>query len=103
MIGGRAREACRRGLGLVAALLTALLIVSDHCASAQEVTKMVGIGVLASAEEHPIQSFSASYPPNLHPNPPPHAGEGTGGGWVHPVPQCAGERAKRTKAGEGSR
>jgi putative ABC transport system substrate-binding protein len=38
-------------------LLTALLMATDHRTSAEEATKMVRIGVLASAEQHPIQSF----------------------------------------------
>jgi putative ABC transport system substrate-binding protein len=57
MIAGRARDACWRGLGLKAALLVALLVAFYHRAPAQEATMMVRIGVLASAEEHPIQSF----------------------------------------------
>jgi putative ABC transport system substrate-binding protein len=44
-------------LGLKAALLVALLMAFYHRAAAQEATKMARIGVLASAEEHPIQSF----------------------------------------------
>jgi putative ABC transport system substrate-binding protein len=40
-----------------AALLAALLMATDHRTSAEEATKMVRIGVLASAEQHPIQSF----------------------------------------------
>jgi putative ABC transport system substrate-binding protein len=44
-------------LGLKAALLVALSIAFYHRTPAQEATKMVRIGVLASAEEHPIQSF----------------------------------------------
>jgi len=38
-------------------LLAALLMGTDHRTSAEEATKMVRIGVLASAEQHPIQSF----------------------------------------------
>ena len=57
MIAGRARDACWRGLGLKAALLFALLMAFYHRAPAQEMTKMVRIGVLASAAEHPIQTF----------------------------------------------
>lgn len=57
MIAGRAGDACCRGLGLKAALLVALLVAFYHRAPAQEATKTVRIGVLASAEEHPIQSF----------------------------------------------
>ena len=56
-IAARAREACWGRLGLKAALLLALLMISDCRALAQEATKTVRIGVLASAEEHPIQSF----------------------------------------------
>jgi putative ABC transport system substrate-binding protein len=33
------------------------LIACDHRASAEEATKMMHVGVLASAEQHPIQSF----------------------------------------------
>jgi len=40
-----------------AALLAALLMATDQPTSAEEATKMVRIGVLASAEQHPIQSF----------------------------------------------
>jgi putative tryptophan/tyrosine transport system substrate-binding protein len=57
MIAGRAREAYSRGLGLKAVLLSTLLLAGHHCASAQEAAKMVRVGVLASAETHPIQSF----------------------------------------------
>lgn len=57
MIAGRAREAYSRGLGLKAALLSTLLLAGHHCASAQETTQMVRVGVLASAETHPTQSF----------------------------------------------
>ena len=57
MIAGCARDACWRGFRLKAALLVALLMAFCHRAPAQEATKMVRIGVLASAEEHPIQSF----------------------------------------------
>src|SRR6516165_9611776 len=57
MIAGCARDACWRGFRLKAALLVALLMAFYHRAPAQEATKMVRIGVLASAQEHPIQSF----------------------------------------------
>ena len=57
LLAGRAKDACWRGLGLKAALLVALLMAFCHRAPAQEATKMVRIGVLASAEEHPIPSF----------------------------------------------
>jgi len=38
-------------------LLAALLMATDQPTSAEEATKMVRIGVLASAEQHPILSF----------------------------------------------
>ena len=57
MIAGGARAACWRGFWVKAALLAALLMAADHRTSAEEATKMVRIGVLASAEQHPIQSF----------------------------------------------
>jgi putative ABC transport system substrate-binding protein len=38
-------------------LLAVLLIASDHSVLAAGTTKMMRIGVLASAEQHPIQSF----------------------------------------------
>jgi putative ABC transport system substrate-binding protein len=40
-------------------LVVALLMASNHRALPQEATKMARIGVLASAEEHPIHSFRA--------------------------------------------
>jgi len=57
MIVGRARAACSTGFSVKAALLAALLMATGHHTSAEEATKMVRIGVLASAEQHPIQSF----------------------------------------------
>ena len=57
MIAKRAAEGCWRGFGLKAALLLGLLITSDHRASADETARIVRTGVLASAEQHPIQSF----------------------------------------------
>ena len=57
MIAGRAREACWRSLGLKAALLVALLMAWHQRASTEEATKVVRVGVLASAQQHPIQSF----------------------------------------------
>ena len=57
MAAGCAGQSCRRNLGRKLALLAALLLAWDLRASAEEVTKLVRIGVLASAEQHPIQSF----------------------------------------------
>ena len=57
MIAGRARAACWSSFWVQAALLAALLMATDQPTSAEEATKMVRIGVLASAEQHPIQSF----------------------------------------------
>lgn len=57
MVAGRARGAWWRDLRLRAALLVVLLGAWDHRTSAEEATKMVRIGVLASADTHPIQSF----------------------------------------------
>jgi putative ABC transport system substrate-binding protein len=56
-IAARANKAWWGRLGLKAALLLALLMISDCRALAQDATKIVRIGVLASAEEHPIQVF----------------------------------------------
>ena len=53
MVAKRTAKARWRGFGRKAALL----IASDCSASAEEATKTVRIGVLASAETHPIQSF----------------------------------------------
>jgi putative tryptophan/tyrosine transport system substrate-binding protein len=57
MIARRGSEAGWGRLGLNAALLVALFIGWHHGAPAEETTRMVRIGVLASAETHPIQSF----------------------------------------------
>jgi putative tryptophan/tyrosine transport system substrate-binding protein len=56
MIAKRAAEACWDCV-LRAVLLLLLLLTPDHGALAEESTRMVRIGVLASAEQHPIQSF----------------------------------------------
>jgi putative tryptophan/tyrosine transport system substrate-binding protein len=53
----RVSGGCCRGFALRAALLLGLLITSNHPTLAEEATRMVRIGVLASAEQHPIQSF----------------------------------------------
>ena len=58
MAAGCAGRDCWRNLGRKAALLAALLLAWERCASAEEPTKIVRVGVLASAEQqHPIQSF----------------------------------------------
>ena len=55
---GRSRRACWGSFGLRAALSVVLLMTWNYSASfAEDATKVVRIGVLASAQEHPIQSF----------------------------------------------
>jgi hypothetical protein len=53
-----ARQTCRHDFGLTAALLVALLPTWELRASAEEATRIVRVGVLASAEQRPIQSFT---------------------------------------------
>ena len=57
MIAWLAKEVSWRDLGVRAVLPLALLLAWDLRASAEDVTKMVSIGVLAAAETRPIQSF----------------------------------------------
>jgi hypothetical protein len=53
-----ARQTCRHDYGLTAALVVALLPTWELRASAEEATRIVRVGVLASAEQRPIQSFT---------------------------------------------
>jgi putative tryptophan/tyrosine transport system substrate-binding protein len=57
MIAARARAAVFRDLCVKTALLVFLLVAWNPRASAEEAGKIARIGVLASAETHPIQSF----------------------------------------------
>ena len=55
---GHSRRACWGSFGLRAALSVVLLMTwNDSASFAEDATKVVRIGVLASAQEHPIQSF----------------------------------------------
>ena len=55
---GHSRRACWGSFGLREALSVVLLMTWNYSASlAEDATKVVRIGVLASAQEHPIQSF----------------------------------------------
>ena len=57
MAAQSARQGCWRNLGRKATLLAALLLAWGLRAATAARTKIVCIGVLASAEQHPIQSI----------------------------------------------